>query len=171
MAQNFLMTTLLVSALATTVHAKKTEQMNKQINTNAPVRCSKTMIIHASSAKVWATLTNINNWAAWQTDIAHPKLTGPIVPGSTFVWKTDGATIHSTLHTVVPFKSFGWTGKTFGMHAVHNWTLTEVNGQTTVTVDESMEGLMAMVFKKSFNNNLAQGMQHWLELLKVECEK
>ena len=145
--------------------------MNVLTNPNAPVVCSKRIIINASPDKVWDILTNINNWASWQTDITKPTLNGPVQPGTTFDWKTGGAGIHSTLHTVEPHKSLGWTGKTYGMYAVHNWTLTKVAGGTQVAVDESMEGFLAGLFKSSFNKNLARDMQHWLELLKTESEK
>ncbi len=36
---------------------------------------------------------------------------------------------------------------------------------------ESMEGFFAKLLKSSFNKNLEQGMQRWLDLLKNECEK
>lgn len=116
-------------------------------------------------------MTNIDQWANWQTDISKSKLNGSLKPNTTFDWKAGGAKIHSTLHTVEPYKQFGWTGKTFGMYAIHNWTLTEENGQTKVSVDESMEGFLAGLFKKSFNKNLEKGMQTWLVLLKKESEK
>lgn len=145
--------------------------MNTSTNPDAPVKASKSIIINASPDRVWAVLTNIDNWATWQTDISRPTLNGPLVPGTTFDWKTGGAGIHSTLHTVAPNERFGWTGKTFGMYAIHNWTLTAVPGGTQVSVDETMQGLLAGLFKKSFNKNLASGMQHWLELLKTEAEK
>ena len=143
----------------------------KSINHNAPVKCSKSITINASSVTVWTVLTNINNWAAWQTDITKPTLNGELIPGSTFDWKTGGTTIHSNLHTVEPFNNFGWTGRTLGMLAIHNWTISEVSGQTIVSVDESMEGFLAKLFRKTFNNNLQKGMQRWLEFLKKECEK
>jgi Polyketide cyclase / dehydrase and lipid transport len=143
----------------------------KSINHNAPVKCSKSIIINASSVTVWTVMTNINNWSAWQTDITKPTLNGELKTGSTFDWKTGGATIHSTLHTVEPFNNFGWTGKTLGMFAIHNWNISEVSGQTKVSVDESMDGFLAKLFRKTFNNNLQKGMQRWLEFLKKECEK
>ena len=143
----------------------------KSINNNAPVKCSKTITINANSEKVWEIITNINNWSNWQTDIKDARLQGALQPNTTFVWKTGGAKVHSTLHTVDSLKQFGWTGKTYGMYAIHNWIFTETNGQTTVVVNESMEGLLAKLFKKSFNKNLEKGMQHWLDLLKKECEK
>jgi hypothetical protein len=143
----------------------------KSINEKAPVVCKKTITIEASSEAVWATLSSINNWASWQSDIHHSQLNGELKQGTTFDWKTGGAKIHSTLHTVKSNKQIGWTGKTFGMFAIHNWTLTETNGTTKVRVDESMEGFIAGLFKKFFNKNLELGMQNWLNLLKAECEK
>lgn len=143
----------------------------KSINSNAPVKCSKTITINASSEKVWTVMTNIDNWVNWQTDISAAKLNGALKPETPFDWKTGGAKIHSTLHTVEPFKRFGWTGKSLGMFAIHNWTLSEVNGQIKVSVDESMEGFFAKLLKKTFNKNLEKGMQNWLHLLKNECEK
>lgn len=165
---------ILLTAISLTISAGSFAQNNskmKSINNNAPVKCSKTITINASSEKVWAIMTDINNWVNWQTEISNPKLNGELKPETTFDWKTGGAKIHSTLHTVKPFKNFGWTGKTFGMFAIHNWTLTETNGQTTVSVDESMEGFFAKLLKKSFNKTLEKGMQTWLDLLKKECEK
>jgi uncharacterized protein YndB with AHSA1/START domain len=143
----------------------------KSINNNAPVMCSKTITIAASSEKVWTVLTNINNWDNWQTDISKPKLNGELKPNSTFDWKSGGAKIHSTLHTVEPFQKIGWTGKTFGMFAIHNWIITEKDGNIEVSVEESLEGFFAKLLKNSFNKSLANGMQNWLDLLKKECEK
>jgi len=165
---------ILLTAISLTISTGSFAQNNskvKIINNNAPVKCSKTFTINSSSEKVWEVMTNIDNWANWQTDISNPKLNGELKPETTFDWKTGGAKIHSTLHTVEPFKYFGWTGKTFGIYAIHNWTLTETNGQTKVSVAESMDGFFAKLFKKSFNKNLEKGMQNWLDLLKIECEK
>lgn len=143
----------------------------KSINKNAPVQCSRTIIINASAENIWYILTGINDWSKWQNEIRSPALKGQLLPGSTFDWKTGGANIHSKIHTVEPFRQFGWTGKTFGLLAIHNWTLKELDGKTEVIVDESMEGLMASLFKKFFNKTLAKSMQHWLDSLKKECEK
>ena len=131
----------------------------KSINNDAPVTCIKTIKIHASRETVWEVMTNIDRWADWQTDISTPKLNGELQPESTFDWKTGGARIHSTLHTVEPFHYFGWTGRSFGMLAIHNWTLTETEGMTTVQVEESMEGFLASVFKKMLTHNLEKGMR------------
>jgi uncharacterized protein YndB with AHSA1/START domain len=156
--------------LSTGSFAQITSKM-KSINHNAPVTCSKEIIINAPGQKVWAVLTDIDKWATWNTEVSNPKLNGPLQPGATFDWKSGGAKIHSTLHTVDSFNSFGWTGKAVGTFAIHNWTLTETNGQTTVTVNESMEGFLAKLFKRSLNKSLEKGMQKWLDLMKQKCEE
>lgn len=143
----------------------------RNINQNAPATSRKSITINADSKKVWAVLTDIDKWSFWNTDISNPKLNGTLKPETTFDWKTGGVKIHSILHTVEQFKNFGWTGKAIGTFAIHNWTLAETNGQTTIFVEESMQGFLVKLFKKSFNKTLENGMQKWLDLLKQECEK
>lgn len=63
----------------------------KGINNNAPVKCSKTITIKTSNEKVWAVITDINNWANWQNDISNSKLNGELKPETTFDWKSGGA--------------------------------------------------------------------------------
>lgn len=60
----------------------------KNINNNAPVKCSMTITINAGSEKVWTVMSDIDNWATWQTDISNPKLKGELKPGATFDCKT-----------------------------------------------------------------------------------
>lgn len=142
----------------------------KNINVLAPVKCSQSIHIQASPEKVWAVLTDIDQWATWQTDITKPKLEGKLAPGATFSWKTGGAKIQSTLHTVDERQAFGWTGKALGAYAIHNWTLTPQGGGTEVAVSESMEGWLVKLLRRMFQKNLAAGMAKWLELLKQRCE-
>lgn len=139
-------------------------------NSNAPVKCKKSISIKANSEKCWKVLTDIDNWANWQTDISHAKINGALKPGTTFNWKSGGAKIHSTLFLVEPYKNFGWTGKSFGISAVHTWKITETSEGATIIVEEIMEGFLAGLFKKLLNKKLATGMEKWLELLKRECE-
>lgn len=142
----------------------------KPINTAAPVSCSHSILINAELLRVWNVLTDISQWTTWQNEISNVRLNDSLQAGTTFAWKTGGAKIHSIIHTVNPHSQFGWTGKTMGIFAIHNWTLSEENGKIRVHVEESMEGFLARLFKKSFQKNLKKGMHTWLDLLKRECE-
>lgn len=140
------------------------------INKNAPVVCIKQTTINATAEDVWKVLSDITNWPAWNSDVSFAKLNGELAPTTTFDWKTGGVGIHSTLHTVNPAKELGWTGKSMTMFAIHNWTLTSENGNATVSVEESMEGFLARLFKKALSKSLEKGMESWLVQLKQQVE-
>ncbi len=142
-----------------------------QINQNAPVRQSNQILIQASPEKVWSVLTGINNWVNWNEKITRAQLEGAPVAGAKFSWKVNGANIRSTLHTVNPNNTFGWSGTTFGGSAIHNWYLESKNGATLVKVEESMEGWLVGLFKNKMNKDLQRDMLYWLEALKQESEK
>lgn len=142
----------------------------KSINKSAPVKAEKSIIINADIQKVWKTLTDINNWSDWNHDIPLSKLNGEIKIGQTFDWHTGRSKIHSEIHTYNPNIEFGWTGKVLGISAIHNWKLSEIENTTKVIVEESMEGFLTQLFRKSIQKNLDNGMEKWLELLKNECE-
>ncbi len=143
----------------------------KSINNTAPVKAKKSIIIDSNIEKVWRILTDIDNWSKWNSDISISKINGKIQTGSTFNWKIGGTKLLSEIHTYKPKKEIGWTGKVFGVFAIHNWNLSETENSTRVSVEESMEGFLTKLFRKSFQRNLENGMNSWLILLKEECEK
>ena len=142
----------------------------QNIQTDAPVKCKKSILINEKPEKVWAVLTNINQWPEWHNEIKQAIVLEELASGTQFVWKSGGVKIRSELHTVEPYHFFGWTGKAIGMYAIHNWHISEKDGKTLVVSEESMSGWLPKLFKSAFNQNLQNGMQKWLELLKESCE-
>ena len=138
---------------------KTPDKVSVEINKAAPVQCSKSILISADQKKVWDLLTGINGWPRWQRDISESRLEGTLSAGSEFLWKSGGTKIRSTVHTLDPAGTFGWTGKAPGLTAIHNWYLEERDGLTEVKVEESMEGPLAKLFRKSLNRSLEKGMQ------------
>lgn len=141
------------------------------INENAPVKAKKSIQIDALPQIVWKLLSEIDKWNEWNQDIKQSKLNGELEAGSTFDWSSGGAKISSTLHSVIPQKVIGWSGKAFGAYAIHNWSISEVNGNTEVWVEESMEGTLMRIFRGYMQNILDNGMNRWLEQLKEAAEK
>jgi len=144
---------------------------SKSINKDAPVQTTKSIIIKASSEKIFSIMSRIDQWPQWHTDVESPKLNGAFRPGSTFDWKSGGLSIHSTLHTVVPNSKIGWSGKAFGAFAIHNWIFIAKNGYTEVHVEESMEGWLVKLMRGKFQAGLEQSLDKWLLNLKKESEK
>ena len=144
--------------------------MNIEINSKAPVVSKKSITIFAPVSVVWEVLTGINNWPDWQKNVKEAKLNGPLKEGTTFRWKAGGISFLSELHTMKSDMEFGWTGRTMGTYAVHNWWLENKGGATKVTVEESLEGLLPFIFRNYLKQNLREGMQTQLVELKITSE-
>jgi uncharacterized protein YndB with AHSA1/START domain len=144
---------------------------SESINKNAPVKTVQKITINASPEKVYSIMTNVDQWSTWQADIQKPVLNGSFEKGNSFNWKTGGLTIRSNIHTAVPSKKIGWSGRAFGAFAIHNWTFTEKGNYTEVTVEESMEGWLVKLMQKKFQKGLEKSLQIWMNNLKIEAEK
>jgi len=144
---------------------------NIKINDKAPVVARQKIIINAPIEIIWKVLTSINDWPKWQSAITQAQLKGSIEEGTEFVWKAGGLNFRSKIHTCQPYQVFGWTGKTIGASAIHNWTFKQQGENTLVFVEESLQGFFPSLMKKKFQKNLEDGMLKNLEELKLASEK
>ena len=144
--------------------------MNEAINEQAPVVERQDILIQASPEKVWAVLADIDRWPDWQSSVSSAKLQGALREGAVFNWKAGGIGITSQLHTVTPSSAIGWTGKTLGAYAVHNWRIIPQAGGTLVQVEESLQGILPKLFRKKFAADLQKGMVKNLAELKAAAE-
>ncbi|WP_072995773.1 SRPBCC family protein [Pseudozobellia thermophila] len=149
----------------------KTEDMNIPINQDAPVKSHDDLVIDAPRQKVWELLTGINDWPQWQTEVTESHLKGELREGAEFEWKAGGLSFTSRIHTIEPGEKFGWTGKTFGASAVHNWFFRDEGDKTRVYVEESLQGVFPKLFGKYFQKKLDSGLRKNLMELKVASEK
>ena len=145
------------------------QTLNIAINEKAPVIEKQHVFIPAAPQKVWEIISDINNWPEWQSDVTQAELCGELKEGTIFKWKAGGIRFTSELHTVNDFQVIGWTGKTIGTNAVHNWRFEKKNGGTMIYVEESLEGLFPKLFKKNFSKNLHEGMKKNLKELSAAC--
>lgn len=145
--------------------------MNIPINHDAPVKSEAMIYISAPVHVVWGVLTTIGDWPNWQADVTESALQGELKEGAEFKWKAGGIRFTSQIHTMVETTMFGWTGKTFGAFAIHNWTLEERNGDTSVRVEESLEGWLPGLFTNFFQKNLDMGVKKNLEELRSAAQK
>lgn len=144
--------------------------MNIPINDNAPVKSKNQIEINAPVNVVWQTLTDISDWTRWQKAVTETKVLGEIKEGTPFNWKAGGLSFKSKIHTANPVSMFGWTGKTLGASAIHNWVFEKKDEKTIVTVEESLQGLLPSLFRKYFQKNLDAGIITNLKELKSASE-
>lgn len=142
------------------------------INQNAPLVGRKEMVIAAPLDTVWALVSELERWPDWQPDVKWIKLEGPLAPGSVFRWNSSGLNFTSTLQEVLPKRRIGWTGKTLGLNAVHNWTFEPIDDtHTRVTTEESIAGILSGIIKLLSANFMAESLESALQKLKTAAER
>jgi uncharacterized protein YndB with AHSA1/START domain len=142
-----------------------------RINEEAPVVGSTQIEIAAPPEAAWDVLTAIERWPSWNPDVKEASVQGGIDEGTEFRWKAGPGTITSTIQQVEAPHRIVWTGKTFGIKAIHVHTLEARNGRTVVRSEESYDGLVARLFHGRLKKTLDDALRNGLERLKVETER
>jgi hypothetical protein len=141
------------------------------VNHGAPVVSSAEGEIDASIDDVWAILTAIERWPAWNPDVRSVSIEGPAVEGTTFSWKAGPGTITSTVVRVEPRRLIAWTGSTLGIRAIHTWHLEQRDGGTRVWTEESYEGLVGRVLQRTLEKKLHTALADGVRHLEAEAER
>jgi hypothetical protein len=115
-------------------------------------------------------LAKIDAWPSWNPGVKAAELEGDLATGSVFRWKA-GAKLTSTLTHVEPQRLIAWTGTSMGLNAVHVYTLEPRDGVTIVKTDESVEGLLARLFKRPLQKTMNKSIENGLSALKAEAER
>ncbi len=64
-----------------------------------------------------------------------------------------------------------WSGRTLGIRAIHVWRLEARNGKTLARTEESYDGLVARVLRRSLQKMLDTALTDGAGYLKAEAEK
>lgn len=120
------------------------------IQPRAPIHATSTVIIEAPRERVWRILVNVPQWPRWQPDISTVAGASPLAAGTTFIWQTDGTTIHSHVALFSPPSVVAWTGRAATARAIHVFVLTALGpNRTKVQSRESMDGFLITWFYDS----------------------
>jgi hypothetical protein len=140
------------------------------INEKAPVVGRSEIEIAAPPETVWDVLTEIERWPSWNPDVKSVSMDGLVAEASVFRWKAGPGQITSTIRRVEPPRLIAWTGKTLGIRAIHFYRLEPRNGKTIARTEESYEGLVARILRRSLQKTLDRALADGLRYLKNEAE-
>jgi uncharacterized protein YndB with AHSA1/START domain len=141
------------------------------INERAPVVGRSEIEIAAAAEAVWEVLTSFERWPSWLRDVKSMSVEGPIAAGTVFRWKAGPGTITSTIQRVERPRLIAWTGRTFGIKAIHFWHFEARDAGTFVRTEESYEGLVAHLLRGSLQKTLDRALDDGLYDLKAEVER
>ena len=138
---------------------------------DSPVVSVTEVEIGAPIERVWAVLTDVEHWPAWNPDVKSVSVEGPVAEGSTFRWKAGPAKITSFVEHVNRPRVVAWSGKTLGIRAMHVWRLEGEDGRTRVRSEESYEGVVAGLLRRSLQKILDKALADGAGYLKAEYER
>jgi uncharacterized protein YndB with AHSA1/START domain len=141
------------------------------IDRNAPATAAGEIQIAASPEAVWAVLSDLSNWPAWNADVRSMAFDGPLAPGTEFRWKSGSASMASVLQVVDTPNEIAWTGTSMGIHAVHVFRFQPKDGGTLARSEESFSGLIPSVLRSYSRKILQRGIDNILGALKAEAER
>lgn len=141
------------------------------IDETAPAIVRLSTTIDAPLETVWALHTGIAAWPAWNPDIDQAELDGPLLPGSSFAWRTHGLDISSTVYELVPGERIVWGGPAAGITGIHVWAFEQSGGRVTVRTEESWSGDPVAAAADELTKALHDSLENWLAHLKSRAEQ
>lgn len=159
--------------LATALEECATQRQEADVETDhqAPVRESSEIAVDAPPDVVWDTLTDFRSWPGWMPGVKSVEIDEAPRVGTRFEWKAGPGRIRSEIVEFDPLRSVAWTGRTFGVNAVHVWR-TEAQGEaTSVLTEESWAGPLARVLRGWAAKTVKKAIDDGLAALKAESER
>jgi hypothetical protein len=147
------------------------EPAENGIDPQAPVVGTRAVEVAAAREVVWNVVAGIDEWPTWNPDVKSAALDGELAQGSVFRWKAGPGTITSTIERVERPRRIAWTGRTFGIDAIHVYALEPRGGKTFVTTEESYDGFVARRFRRQLQKRLDRALEDGLRHLKSEAER
>jgi hypothetical protein len=157
--------------MKTRVIQDEVEPADNGINRAAPVVAARETEIGAVRELVWDVLTGITEWPSWNPDVKSVSMQSPVTQGAEFRWQAGPGRITSMLEHVEAPRRVAWSGKTFGLKAMHVYVLESRNGITLVRTEESYDGLVAYLLRSRLQKTLEGGLESGLRHLKAEAER
>ncbi|MDM4719347.1 SRPBCC family protein [Micromonospora sp. WMMA1363] len=140
------------------------------VDQDAVVVVEASIVVAASLEAVWRLHTDVDRWPTWQHDIDQARLEGPVSPGSTFAWQTQGLSIVSTISDVRPLRRIAWGGPAHGIDGIHVWTFETRRDGVHVHTAESWDGPPVTADPDGMRSALASSLTAWLAALKTAVE-
>jgi hypothetical protein len=141
-----------------------------EVNKAAPVIVVAEALVNAPIETVWQVVSHFEGWPSWNKSVSKIQLNGPVKVGTLFVWVAGGSKIVSQLEEVDRPNRLAWSGKTFGIRAIHVWRFNKEDEGTHVHSEESFEGLIVKLFPGLMKKILAKALGQGVTALKAEAE-
>jgi hypothetical protein len=137
----------------------------------APVFAEGSIEIASTPERLWDLMADLEAWPRWNPDVTEIVVDGPLREGTVFRWKGGSTRIVSTLQVVDRPRELAWTGRTFGIRAIHSWRFTTGPLGAVASMEESFAGGPTRLMRSRLQRQLDAATEHGLQALKTEAER
>ena len=137
----------------------------------APAFAEGSIEIVSTPEALWDLMADLEAWPRWNPDVTEIEVEGPLHEGTVFRWKGGGTRIVSTLRVVDRPHELAWTGRTFGIRAIHSWRFKPGPLGAIASMEESFAGGPTRLMRSRLQTQLDAATEQGLRALKDEAER
>ena len=137
----------------------------------APVSGRAETHVDAPPARVFALISDVLMWPAWDDGVAHTAAHGGLGPDAEFEWLADGRRFAARVRMHDPVQRICWSARTIGQRQVTSWEIVPKGAGADVVLEESRAGMLAMLMPGHARRAVEEAVATRLAALKKAAER
>jgi len=137
----------------------------------APVFERGEIVLAAPPEVVWDTITDFRSWPQWMPGVRSVEIGEPVRVGTRFKWKAGAGAITSEIVESERPARVAWKGRTFGIDAVHVWSIEADSQGSRVVTEESWAGPLPRALRGLMRKTVRKALDDGRAALKAEAER
>ncbi len=128
------------------------------------------MDIAAEERIVWAIIADIAAWPTWNPSLRQVSSVAELEAGARFRYISALGSVSCRLAQVDAPREFAWRGRAWTMTLQQTCRIGSHAEGSHVSIDASLSGLIARVFRRRLQTSLQDDLDSLLRLLRLEAE-
>jgi len=135
---------------------------------SAPIAVSTDIIVELKPAEVWAVLSDVDNWGAWNPKVTEIKHGAGLNVGTELSYRWEERKVEATVEQFKENELFVWRGARSGDNVLMQWTV-RPNGTENALI--SLRSVLTPKASQTFQANAGLENQAWMSSLQAELAK
>lgn len=142
----------------------------EETRSTAPVQAHAEVDIAADPREVWAVIADIAAWPTWDPAVREAFFEADLEVGARFRYVTPLGSLRCRLSDVDAPRILAWQGRLLAVRLQQAYRLETSPEGSHVTVDASLSGIGARLFRDRLTERLQRQLEALVQLLKLEAE-
>jgi hypothetical protein len=136
----------------------------------APVNAHAEIDVAADERIVWAIIADITSWPTWNPSIRRVAVESDLEREAGFRYSSPLGSMSCRLTQMDAPRELAWRGRLLTMDFRQAWRIEPVPVGSRVSLDASLGGLLARVFRRRLQVRLQDDLDSLVRLMRLEAE-